>query len=537
MSTQPGTSTFAEKSVRASSAEWTPVLIRQAERSAGGGNLRNAAQLCDDILADDRVSGCLREVRIRGLLGLPVTFEPPMDAGDDTTITDALSEDWWSMVPEDVLTEWMEWGILLGVGFGHIKSWERVEQPSGTRMLPHRADGTVGFDVIHPSFARFDDEKQAWFVTGKDDKEVQITPGDGHWLVFAPYGSKRPWARGAWRSIARWWLLKNYALSDWGRYSERHGLGIMVGKAPEGARKEDRDLLAKELNQIGRETSAVLPPGYDFTLVESTANTWETFRAQLEAANVNNAVRILGQNLSTEVQGGSFAAAQIHQAVAASIIRADDETSATTLRTQLIEVWADLNFGARNKAPWPKRDTTPQADTAAFAKTLIDANAAFDAWRRSGAPLDVDGFARTFRVPLLDGEMWSEPEPYDDGGGFMFSRRRGRCGCGHNDVRLASGDNPSSASGAISGKRYVQQLIGNATQSTEPAMAPIIANVLRVMEDVEDAPGWHRRLRAALLKEFQVTDTAELESLLHKAIVMAELAGRTAVAQDVKRKR
>ena len=94
--------------------------------------------------------------------------------------------------------------------------YERVEQPSGVRLIPHREDGAPGFDVIHPSSLTFDQDKRRWLVRQKDGTDLEVTPGDGTWLLYTPYGSKRPWARGAWRSLSRWWMLKEFGRDDWG---------------------------------------------------------------------------------------------------------------------------------------------------------------------------------------------------------------------------------------------------------------------------------------------------------------------------------
>ena len=584
----PKPAPFIESSVRSSSIEWSPTLIKRAEAMADTGNLRLAALLCDEILADDRVSGCLREVRVRGLLGLPLEFQPPKQ--DTNAPLEELEEDWWDIVPEDVLSEWMEWGIILGVGVGRIASWERVEQPSGIRLIPHREDGTPGFDVIHPSSLRYDQDKRKWFARQKDGSELEVTPGDGTWLLYTPYGSKRPWARGAWRSVSRWWLLKEYGRDDWGRYSERHGQGTLVGfPTDEGSTREHRDELASDISDLGRDTTIVTPPGYDLKLVEAVADTWETFQAQINMANAAIAIRILGQNLSTEVQGGSYAAAQVHSAVAAAIIRADDETSATTIRSQLIWWWAAFNFGDGRKAPWPKRDTTPPADTAALATTWDKAADALKKWLGLGAPVDKNEYARTFGMPLEEGAEWeeSEPapvppqfggdedasnegddaEPQDDAEDVKASRRRPvwdavvadamaeterrlhqvlqaevprivgpiiEAKLSARSITLASGDDPAKASGVINGQQFVDDIATDAAQVTARAIEPDVAKLLELIDDLEDGDDWPERLRTQLAEHYgQVKDNAAFEQLAHKATILAELAGRVAVVEDL----
>src|SRR5690348_8024521 len=64
--------------------EWSPALIRAARLQAESGVLRLAAELCDDILTDERVKSSFLQ-RIGGLAGLPLKLQPP-EFGDKTKL-------------------------------------------------------------------------------------------------------------------------------------------------------------------------------------------------------------------------------------------------------------------------------------------------------------------------------------------------------------------------------------------------------------------------------------------------------------------
>ena len=96
-------------------------------------------------------------------------------------------------------------------------------------------------------------------------------------------------------------------------------------------------------------------------LLEAEAKTWEMFPKQIETANAELSILLVGQNLTSEVQGGSFAAAKIHQNVRDDLVRFDAEALATTLREQVLSWWAEFNFGDARLAPWPNWDTKPPA--------------------------------------------------------------------------------------------------------------------------------------------------------------------------------
>lgn len=230
--------------------------------------------------------------------------------------------------------------------------------------------------VWNPRHLRWDWPGRRWMLRVAGDKEIEITPGDGTWVLYMPYGDSRPWARGAWRAIALWQTLKTYAIEDWARYSERHGQGTTVAESPENSSKDKRLELAAQLADLGRETTLVLPPGFKYSLVEAVADTWETFQAQKNAADMGMSVAILGQNLSTEVSGPVSTGATLHGRVLQTFIDTDAETLTGCIHDQSLVWWAEFNFGESAVAPWPIYDTKPPEDRKASAevtKTRADA--------------------------------------------------------------------------------------------------------------------------------------------------------------------
>lgn len=346
----PNTSSLVEPSTR-SFADWSPDLVRSARAMADAGNLALAADLCEAMMGDDRVMAALN-TRCRGLVSLPLTFDA---ARGTKRLVKALEagEDWWTAFSEDALAQLLAWGNLLGVGLGKLAWTDRGSAIN--RLVPV-------LEIWHPKHLRFDWNKRAWFVKLADGTETEVTPGDGKWVLYTPYGAHRPWAFGAWRAIALWFLLKQYAINDWARYSERHGQGTVTVESPEGSDKEKRKELAAGLKELGREGVVVLPPGFKFDLVEATANTWETFQAQKNAADLGTAVALVGQNMSTEVTGPVGTGATLHGRVLQIYIDSDAETLATCLHAQALVWWAEFNFGSRDLAPWPNWDTKPPAN-------------------------------------------------------------------------------------------------------------------------------------------------------------------------------
>lgn len=513
-----------------SSIVWSPRQIRSAESLADTGNLRLAAQLCETLIADDRVRGCLLEVRVRGLLGLPLSYLAGVGRKRQQAIKALeVDEDWTEAFPEDVLAEWMAWGILLGVSFGKL-TWVSVDRKGGKRLIPK-------LEVIHPQNMRWDHATKSWYAKQTDGSEIKITAGDGTWVIYTPYGQKRPWARGAWRSISRWCLLKQYAQSDWGRYSERHGMGLWVGSSPDGSNPADRAELAADLKNIGRESSVAPPPGWDVKLVESTANTWQTYQAQVDCANTAISITVLGQNLSTEVTGGSYAATSIHAAVKAQIIRADDECSATTLRSQALVWWAQFNYGSRELAPWPCRETDLPEDRKAKADTLLVAGQALTTWQDAGFNVDVEAYGEEFGMPEGEEDEKQSPPPPPNGDQLppdgqpdqreeTSGRRAGKRALAQESLGASKAE---GVDGASRGQAYVDALTASARDKAADALSPWIDELL---EHIESATDWDS-LKTALVKAYPTLDNDEFANLAARAAILAELRGMESVVEDL----
>lgn len=383
---------------------WTPSLIRSAEMQADSGNLRAAANLVDWILSDDRVHGTTH-TRVQSLLGLDPTFEASGDKRRSNRAVKALDaqEDWWASYPEAELATMVTWGILLGVAPMRHR-WLTLPGHKG-RVLPLP-------EFWHPQHLRYDWETREWKIRvqqgrGGGPVEDVLVPGDGTWLLHTPYGSHRPWAMAPWRGIARMVLLKYLAMGDWAAASGKASL--LVGTSPipgtagsagtKTSSTAQRDQLARDIYERGRDGVAILPPGYDLKLVQATANTEALYRAQIEMADTAIAIAIRGGNLTTEVSAGSRAAAEAQERLGDDVKRTfDAQALTTTLHDQSLVWWAEFNFGDAMLAPWPVYPTGPKRDLNTKALALVSASTALEKFRALGLEVDEQGFIDEFEL-------------------------------------------------------------------------------------------------------------------------------------------
>lgn len=374
---------------------WTPPLIKAAFTQAESGNVRLAAELCDNMLADDRIN-TVYETRIGGLLGLPITFEASGDGRKKNKAVRALEadEDWWAMFPESELFPLLVWGRHFGIAHGQLHPAE------------HEGRYAPKLEFWHPRNTRFDWGKRKWMARiDGGANEVEINPGDGQWIEYAPYGGYRPWASGLWRGLSRWWLLKSFAQDDAGRRSEKSGTTIVEDNLAGIDAVEARELrkqIAQDMSDAARDAVIVLPAGFKASLLESKDTVKDNQGMIVDMANTAIAVAVLGQNLTTEVKGGSFAAAQVHNKVEIQRVRADGETASTCLHDQALESWAEFNFGSRSLAPWPIWRTDPPTDQVARAAVLSTLAAALASLKTLGLTIDPDQLEADFDLKLVE---------------------------------------------------------------------------------------------------------------------------------------
>jgi phage gp29-like protein len=371
---------------------WTPDLIRQAELAADAGQLRWAAELCDALVGDDRIGACRDQ--LAAILGMPLEFEDGVGrARRKARRALEVEEDWWASFSDESLAELLWWGVHLGVGVGELL-WE----DRGGRLVPR-------LKVWHPRALRQDVATGQWFVRLADGTEEAVIVGDGRWVIFTPKSESAPWQHGGWRAASRWWRLKRYAMFDWGRACEQ-AAGLKVASTVDGA-DSDRDKLVEDLMNAGGDVALALPPGWTMDQLAMSASTRDVFDGLITTSNTAIAVRYLGQNLTTEVTGGSFAAAGVHATIASAILRALASALAACLRAQVLVPWALFNFGAEESAPWPAWPVDPPGDPVQAATTGETRVRTAAQLADRGVQIDWDDLAETHGFAVV--APWAKP--------------------------------------------------------------------------------------------------------------------------------
>jgi phage gp29-like protein len=240
-----------------------------------------------------------------------------------------------------------------------------------------------------------------------------IDPNDPHWWLFTPWGEYRGWLRGALRSCAFPWVVRQYALRDAARFSEVHGLPIKVLKVPSQSNALDKSRVTGQVRGLGNSSVLTLPQqtgpdgtGWDFELMEAKDRSWEAFFALIENCDREIQQVIRGTNLTSEVQGGSYAAAQVHEDEDSGYADSDCRKLVESFRST-VQMFLGYNFGWADKCPAMWMEAPDKPDLLALAQAQQAAVTAYVAAQGAGIKLDAEKFCEKFGLPL---ESVEEPE-------------------------------------------------------------------------------------------------------------------------------
>jgi phage gp29-like protein len=283
--------------------------------------------------------------------------------------------------------------LYTGLGVGEL-IWDRGEDYWQPRLK-----------VWHSQFIYWRwDTRSYWIITEKEP--VELTPGDGHWVLFAPFGMHYAHLHGLVRPLMQPWQIRQDAYRDWARYSEVHGLPLVKAKIPANANAQDKREFVSDISGRGNEAVIALPQrdgagqaSFDIDLMEAKAESHKAFDLLIARTETSMAVTVLGQNLSTEVKGGSFAAAKVHDSVRHDLLDADAKALERCIRAQVLRPWAEYNFGDAALAPIPKITTEPVTDRGTTAKAFSDLATSLYSFAQAGAPVDQRAVLEEFGIP------------------------------------------------------------------------------------------------------------------------------------------
>ncbi len=125
-----------------------------------------------------------------------------------------------------------------------------------------------------------------------------------------------------------------------------------LGKYAPGSSDEEKRALMQALIQLGADAAGIIPEGasIEFVTTEKTSST-DLYERLARYCDEQISKAILGQTLTSDSGGGSYAQSKTHNEVRHDLTVADCKALAATLRRDLIRPLVLFNFGEEKRIP------------------------------------------------------------------------------------------------------------------------------------------------------------------------------------------
>lgn len=316
---------------------------------------------------------------------------------------------------------------------------------------------------------------------------------------------------GILRVVAWMYLFKNYDVKDWVAFCEVFGMPLRLGKYSAASSEDDKRALMDAIYSLGTDAAGIVPDSTVIEFIESNkTSSVEIYELLARYCDEQISKAVLGQTLSSDSGGGSYAQGKVHNEVRHDLTQADAKALAVTVRRDIIRPLVEYNFGCDVNIPFFKFDCEEAEDLKEkvdILKTLVC---------DMGLKVPESHIYKKFNIP--------EPE---EGEAVLNPRSVTNTMQPHEDQGV---DEKSLKDDTGQTEQEQIDLMGDiALKRSEKCFREMMKPILNMVDKTEDL----ETLREALKDEnkikelYQDMDSPELEDALHQAMYLSELIGRS----------
>lgn len=322
--------------------------------------------------------------------------------------------------------------------------------------------------------------------------------------------SGHPSRAGVLRVVAWMYLFKNYDVKDWVSFCEVFGMPLRLGKYAPGASDEDKEALMQALVKIGTDAAGIIPEGTEIDFHEANkTSSIDVYERLARYCDEQMSKAILGQTLTSDSGGGSFAQSKTHNEVRHDLTVADCKALASTLRRDLLRPLVLFNFGDDTRIPYIRYDCEESEDLKESAEvigTLI---------QQTGLKVPTAFLYKKFNIP--------KPEP-DEEIATPASTTAPGTPTPFKAATVALKDSPQEPTSQQQVDGLADKAVGKNAGTFQGMLAPVLA-LLNQSSSLDELKG--KLSDQKTVEELLAGMNApELEALLQKAMILADLKGR-----------
>lgn len=475
----------------------SPVKLAEIFKEADAGDVLRQSELFEEMEEKDPHLFSQLQTRKQAVTGLDfeiIPFDP--DNAEDKEIAEFIS-----MVINDIENfEEIEMDLLDAIGKGFAVSeiiWDISEGCTMIKDIRSRHQKRFYWDSINDKMK----VRTALHPEGEVLRENKF--------IIHRYKARsgHPSRAGVLRVVAWMYLFKNYNIKDWISFCEVYGLPLRLGKYAQGASEKEKAALMKALVQIGADAAGIIPDGssIEFINTEKAAST-DLFEGFARYADEQISKAVLGQTLTSDSGGGSFAQSKTHNEVRHDLTVADCKALAATIRRDLVRPLVIFNYGEAKRIPFIKFDCKEAEnlkESAEVLGTLIE---------KTGLKVPTGYIYKKFAIPKpKEGEETAQPPQVSAGQTYK-------------DIAMKAKGGITEPGTQARIDLLTEEAIKNNAGAFSKMLSPLLQSLEAAdsLEDMKESLNKENFLQT-LLKEMEVKD---FEELLQRAMVLADLEGR-----------
>ena len=483
----------------------TPVKLAEIFKEADAGDVLRQMELFEEMEEKDPHLFSQLQTRKNAVTGLDFEIIPFSDDPRDKEIADFIEEQINGIESlEDVETDLLD---AIGKGFAVSEiMWGYDEGHVVVREIKSRHQKRFFWDSLDDSFK----------VRTKDAPEGILLPTNKFIVHRYKARSGHTSRAGILRVVAWMYLFKNYDLKDWVSFAEVYGLPLRLGKYAPGASEADKVALMQALIQIGADAAGIIPDGtsIDFITTEKTSSS-DLYERLARYCDEQISKAILGQTLTSDSGGGSYAQSKTHNDVRHDLTVADCKSLASTLRRDLIRPLCIFNFGEDKRVPHIRFDCEESEDltqTATIIGTLVN---------EVGLRVPTSFIYKKFSIPEPEAdEEVAAPRSTSAGlTGLPFKKEP-------NPAQIAL---KAEGDGGVGTQQHIDKLASAAVRHGAGSFKRAFGPVLKIIEKAESLEELRDMMEdnKAVAELYAAMDVSEVEELLQKVMLYADLEGRS----------
>lgn len=206
---------------------------------------------------------------------------------------------------------------------------------------------------IHPKKFYWDSITDEIKVRTKEHPEGILLPNNKFVIHKYKARSGHPSRQGILRIVAWMYLFKNYDVKDWVSFCEIFGMPLRLGKYDASASEEDKKKLMEAIINLASDAAGIIPNNTSIEFIESNkTSTVDIYEKLARYCDEQMSKAILGQTLTSDSGGGSYAQGKVHNDVRHDLTVADARALKTTIRRDIIRPLVEFNFGSEAAIPY-----------------------------------------------------------------------------------------------------------------------------------------------------------------------------------------